>query len=80
MFLTCLYDKHFRKSFRLSLPKFDEVFSGYQPRQVSVLNRRFDLLGHHHQIPDVDDRDGRIQSPWMLKNIYLQMLFQCSYW
>jgi hypothetical protein len=27
----------------------NETFSGYQPRQVSVLNRRFeDQLGHHH--------------------------------
>jgi hypothetical protein len=30
------------------------VFSGYQPRQVFVLNRRFeDHLGHHHQGSDV---------------------------
>jgi hypothetical protein len=30
--------------------KFDEVFSGYQPGQESVLNRRFeDHLGHHQQ-------------------------------
>jgi hypothetical protein len=28
---------------------FDEIFSGYQPRQVSTLNRRF---------PKDDDRDG----------------------
>jgi hypothetical protein len=25
------------------------IFSGYQPRQVSILNQRFeDHLGHHH--------------------------------
>jgi hypothetical protein len=29
---------------------FDEVFSGYQPLQVSVSNQRFeDRLGPHHQ-------------------------------
>jgi len=29
---------------------FDEIFSGYQPRQVSALNRSFkDHFGYHHQ-------------------------------
>jgi hypothetical protein len=35
---------------------YDEVFSGYQQRQVSVLNRHFkDHLSHHHQILDAAD-------------------------
>jgi hypothetical protein len=49
-------------------PSSDEIFPGYQPRQVSVPNRRFGShLGHHHHhhyiisvIRDLDDddRDG----------------------
>jgi len=31
-----------------------EIFSDYQPRQVSILNRRFE----DNSIPDDDDRDG----------------------
>jgi hypothetical protein len=40
---------------------FDEVFSGYQQRQISVWNRRFEEHLGHYQIPnddDYDDRDG----------------------
>jgi len=33
--------------------ELDGLFSGYQPFQVSVLNRHFtDHFGHHHQIPE----------------------------
>jgi hypothetical protein len=43
----------------------DDILSGYQPRQVSVLNRRFeDHLGHHHQGSDDGPRNvGSIQIP-----------------
>jgi len=31
----------------MNYARLDDIFSGYQPRQVSVLNRRFgDHLGH----------------------------------
>jgi hypothetical protein len=36
-------------SWAFAATKFDEVFSGYQPRKVSVWNWHFeDHLGHHH--------------------------------
>jgi hypothetical protein len=37
---------------------YDEIFSGYQPRQVSVLSRRFGEHLVHHQGCDDDHRDG----------------------
>jgi len=36
----------------------DEVFSDYQPRQSSVLNRRFEKYDVTYQAPDDYDRDG----------------------
>jgi hypothetical protein len=53
--------------------KFDEIFSGYLPCQVSVLNQCFeDCLSYHHLGSDVShvtcDQDGpqninSVQSP-----------------
>jgi hypothetical protein len=40
---------------------FYEIFSGYQLRQVFVLNRRFDdHLGHHHH----HHHQGSVQIPY----------------
>jgi hypothetical protein len=45
-------------SWAFAATKLDEIFSGYQPRQVSALNRRFeDHLGHDDDDDD-DDGDG----------------------
>jgi hypothetical protein len=57
-------------SWAFAVTKFDEIFWGYQPLQMSVLNRRFeDHLGYHHRIV-------------LEKSIYFQILdvtkFMCS--
>jgi hypothetical protein len=42
---------------------YDEVFSGYRPRQVSVWNRRFgDHLGHHHHHQQQQQQHHQIRS------------------
>jgi hypothetical protein len=58
---SCSFSQHKVKD---NVTELDEIFSGYQPPQMSVWNRRFeDHLGHHHHhhhhhhIPD-DDRNG----------------------
>jgi hypothetical protein len=36
----------------------DKIFSGYQPRHMSALNRRFeDCLGYHHQGSDTNNKN-----------------------
>jgi hypothetical protein len=39
-------------SWAFAVTKFDEVFPEYQPRQVSVLNRRLENHPHHHYHQD----------------------------
>jgi hypothetical protein len=49
-------------SLALAVTKFDGVFSGYRPRQVSVWNRRLEChLSRHHQGSVI----GFIQKPYM---------------